>query len=163
MKREIKLIVGLAILFFLVYPLYQSVLNLEKQISAKSAEFRQLTNYKQALQEKLDSLKREKNFEKLEAMIPEGSKEAETLNSIFQTAAENGVLIGNFSFSAQKDASSEIKRTAFTLECSGDYAALKNFLLKLQTLERVPLFSSLKISKEENTLKATVTFSTLSF
>lgn len=175
MKREIKFIFSLFVLFFIVYPNFQNFFDLGQRLNAKKIEFANLTSYYNQIKENIAEIKKEKNFEKLEKMVPSDLREAEVLNAIFAIAGGEGVLIESFSVSKQKKESSEgagekkelsYNKITFSLQATGDYFSLKNFLSKLQLLERIPLFESFSISKErketEEKMKMDITFSIFS-
>lgn len=165
MKREIKFIFSLFVLFFIVYPNFQNFFDLGQRLNAKKIEFANLTSYYNQIKENIAEIKKEKNFEKLEKMVPSDLREAEVLNAIFAIAGGEGVLIESFSVSKQKKELSYNKIT-FSLQATGDYFSLKNFLSKLQLLERIPVFESFSISKErketEAKMKMDITFSIFS-
>lgn len=173
MKREIKFIFSLIVLFFIAFPNFQKFFDLEKEFNIKKNELSNLASYYNQIKENIAEIKKEKNFEKLEKMIPSDPREAEVLNTILAIAGGEGVSIESFSVSKQKGDSENTlqegfpyNKITFSLQLTGDYFSLKNFLSKLQLLERIPLFESFSISKEkkeaEEKMKMNIIFSIFS-
>lgn len=162
MKREIKFAMGLILLFFGTFWQFQKFSEWKELISLKEKEFLNLQNYTEQLKKQIETIKSEKNFEKLQAIIPDSPREAETLNAILNLAQQNGFLVENFSFSLSKK--ENFTKTTYSLESSSDYFAFKNFLTSLQILERIPLIESFSLTtdEKEGKLKSKISFSTLS-
>lgn len=186
MKREIKFIFSLVVIFFIAYPNFQKFFDLTKKLDSKNQELSTLNIYYSQIRKSIEELKREKSFERMERILPSDPREAEVLNTILNLANEERVLVENFSVSKSKEIFQTTspatkgegeglpyQKISFSLQLACDYSSLKYFLLKLQLLERIPIFESFSVFKEEKkegkkgeqeeTLKMNITFSIFSF
>ena len=138
----ICIVIVIALGVLLIWPKYQilkdSLVNVEK----KAAELNYLNDYFADIKKISEDFKKyEAEFLKVESALPSDPFLPSLLKFIQTKASENGLILKGFSFSSVSVSSfvkdSDVKEQRLSIELSGFYPALKNFLAVLEKSERL--------------------------
>lgn len=132
------------LVFFLVVPEYKIFKSLQTDLAEKTAEFRAEFDYYAAVAKTYDDLQgRQDDIKKIDDALPQDSNLGKLVYFLQETAKENGLMVKNLFLSKSSQASSavnnsnSIKDMVFSMDLSGDYASLENFLVALENSSRI--------------------------
>lgn len=152
--------------FFLIWPKYQELKNLEAKIEGKKTELQYSEEYFSKLNQLSEKLKGyEDQLAKIDFALPsDASLTSLSLINFLQGASDlNGLVFKEFSSysitspetaaktpgSPETELPSKIKEIRLSFEVSGLYSALKNFLIALEKSARIIEVESISFSFEE--------------
>lgn len=140
------LFVILLLVFFLVYPEYKTFKGLQMQLGETIAKFNAEYDYYSAIDKTyFDLQSRQDEIKKIDDALPQGQAPilSEIVYFLQKTAKENGLVINNlflsksFSSASGSNTGKDVKDIIFTMDMSGNYAPLKNFIVSLENSSRV--------------------------
>jgi len=145
----------LLIAFFLVVPEYKMFKKLQAELAEKVAEFNAKHDYYSAVDKAYFELQSRKNdIKKVDIALPEDRNLNELVYFLQKTAKENGLVAKNLFLSppssfTKKDQKNkkivgDVKEIVLSMDLSGDYSSLKNFIISLEKSARI--FEVIRIS-----------------
>jgi Tfp pilus assembly protein PilO len=142
---------SILLIFFLIFPNYQNLTFLKKEISEKEVEFSSQEKYFQDLQNIAQELKKhETDISKIDSALPTGLSLPELLNFIQMKASQSGLALKGVSpatiIPAGEKGLNEI-RVNFIL--IGNYSDFKNFLSILEKSARLIEIENISFSSPE--------------
>lgn len=148
----------LLLMFFLVIPEYNKFKELQIESAEKRAEFNAKYEYFSEITRVFDELKNYKDsINKIDSALP-SAPDFGRLSYFFQKKAkEDGLIIKDLFLAKYSPASpgSEVKEIVFSLNISGSYSALKNFINSLEKSARLFEITSISFSSAQNTFLKT--------
>lgn len=153
------LLIGL----FLIWPKYQKLSNLSREIEAKETELHYIEEYFAKLNRLSEELKKYENqVSKIDFALPSDSSLAllSLINFLQRAGSQNGLIftkLGSFSLTSPKvptgtptpETPSKIKEISLGFEVSGSYFAFKNFLETLEKSAKLIEVETSSFSSEE--------------
>jgi len=144
------ILIGLSVIFgvLFLWPRYQELNNLWAQIKNKELEIQYQNEYYQelnSLSQKLEE--RQEGLAKIDSALPSKPRLPSLLKFFQKTASENGLILtsaGEFSIKSLPEAN--LKEIQNSLNLSGSYPALKNFLRALEKSARLIEVDSISFS-----------------
>ena len=127
------------LLIFLVFPKYQTLNVLKKEILGKEDEFSSQKKYFETLQDTSEELKKyEASLSKIDAALPKTPSLPELLNFIQKASSQSGLSLKGISpASTVPLEKGEIKETRINFLLVGNYPDFKNFLYILEKSSRL--------------------------
>jgi len=161
----IILVISLISIFFFALPKYRESRALRLTLDEKLAEYQSKSAYYEKMAETIKTIESNKEaVEKINSALPDNFYFAPLVYFLQKKTSENGLISKSLTFSQSVSSlgrvsagavSKEIKNVSFTLNLTGSYKGLKNFLLSLEKSSR--LFEVRNISfvslKSANQLK----------
>ena len=138
------------LIIFLIFPKYQNLNSLKKEIFEKEDELSSQEKYFETLQETSEELKKyEDSLSKVDTALPQNPSLPELLNFIQKTSSQSGLSLKGISPAVTSPLEGEIKETRINFLLVGSYPDFKNFLSILEKSARLIdienfSFSSLK-------------------
>lgn len=155
----ILIVISLVLVFLFVIPQYQASKGLETTLAEKQAEYDGRSAYHAKINEVLRQLASRKDvLEKVDNALPADFTIAPLVNFFQSKGLENGLTVKSVVFSQIQPVvsetmvasmSKEIKQIAFTINISGSYRGLKDFLASLETSARILQITSLSLKSPE--------------
>ncbi len=140
------LFAGVLLMFFVVTPVYKQFNILQLNLAEKKAEFNAKYEYYADIAKKYDDLQgRKDEVAKVDDALPENADFGQLMYYLQQKANDSGLLLRNIvlSQSAKAGEQKQVKDISFSLQCFGNYAALKNFVTTLERSSRIFEVSSI--------------------
>lgn len=126
------------LIIFLVFPKYQTLNVLKKEILEKEEEFRSQEKYFETLQKTSEELKKyEDSLSKVDAALPKNPSLPELLNFIQKASSQSGLSLKGISPAATSPFGGKIKETRINFLLVGNYPDFKNFLSILEKSARL--------------------------
>lgn len=123
--------------FLLIWPKYQSLSSLNKEISQKTSEFQSQEKYFQDLQKTSEELKKyQDSLSKIDSALPSDPSLPELFNFLQNFSSQSGLSLKKISPSSISP-KEELKESRVDLTLSGDYPSFKNFLSVLEKSARM--------------------------
>jgi len=123
--------------FFFVVPKYKNLKNLQAELGQKNAEYLSKFEYYAQIKENYDKLqKRKSEIKKIDEALPKTADFGQLIYYFQKKTAENGLTLKSLGLS-QSSATGNIKNIIFSLNLSGDYFALENFISSLEASNRL--------------------------
>lgn len=134
------LVVILFLVFLLVLPEYNEFKDLQVKLGEKKAESAQKYDYYDAVAKayyELESKKEE--LSNIDSALPKISDMGSVMYFLNETAKESNLMVQNLFLTKSNTGAgpSVVKSINFSMDLSGDYQALKDFILKLEESSRV--------------------------
>ena len=139
----LTLFIILLLMFFLVVPEYKTFTGLQMQLSEKTAEFNARHDYYAAIAKTDDDLQGKKDdIQKIDDALPQGPILSNVIYFLQETAKDNGLVtkdlfLSKLSASSTQSATNTVKDVVLSMDLSGDYAALENFIISLEKSARI--------------------------
>ncbi|MDP2741117.1 MAG: hypothetical protein Q8O66_00295 [bacterium] len=152
------LFIILLLMFFLVVPEYNTFKGLQIELGEKKAEFNAKYEYFSEITRVFDELKNYKNgLEKVNDALPSSPSFGRLAYFFQKKSKENGLIIkdlflAKYSFD---DPGGKVKEIVFSLNTSGSYSALKNFIFSLEKSARLFEITSISFSSAPSTILET--------
>ena len=144
------LFASLMIAFFLVTPEYNKFKNLRADLGQKMAEFKAQHDYYASVDRAyFDLQSRKDDVSKIDDALSQNPAIGQLVYALQKYAGDSGMIVKNLSLSkassnSDKQLSSKVKDIVFSMDLSGSYSALGNFI---STLERsAKIFEVINIS-----------------
>ena len=139
---------GIALGIFLTWPKYQDFQQLSFVLQEKEQELENRETYFADLAKiKADITNAAEPFSKVEAALPLDPQLPLLYDFLQTTASFSGMSVRGISSSVQKQSQSLLMRTIpVTLELTGSFGAVKEFISRLNTATRLVVLQSLDIS-----------------
>jgi len=137
----VSLVLALILGFTLLMPKYQALQVLQANIQEKERELQSKTEYFSQIREifgKLDDY--EEELAKIASALPKDPSLPSLFNFLQRTSAQTGLLLVEAdlgSISIPQEGNGSHKEIRVSLDLSGTYSALKNFLLALEESSRI--------------------------
>jgi Tfp pilus assembly protein PilO len=138
------LFITLLLVFFLVLPEYNTFGALQTQLGEKKAEYAAEFDYYAAITKTYYDLQsRQDDIQKIDDALPQDPGIGQLAYFLQETAKENGLMLKDLflSKSSQGSVSSgisnSIKDMVFSIDLSGDYPSLENFIISLEKSSRI--------------------------
>lgn len=148
----------LLLMFFLVVPEYNTFKGLQIELGEKKAEFNAKYEYFAEITRVFNELENYKEgIEKVDDALP-NSPSFGRLTYFFQKKSrENGLVIKDIFLAkySPDDPGSNVKEIVFSLNVSGSYSALKNFISSLEKSARLFEITSISFSSPPSTILET--------
>jgi len=140
----LALFIILLLIFFLVVPEYKAFKKLQVDLAEKTAEYNAEYDYYSAIDKtQLDLQSRREDIEKIDDALPQDPTLGRLVYFLQETAKENGIMfkdiflskasLGSFDTGVGKS----VKNIVFSLNLSGSYASLENFIISLEKSSRI--------------------------
>lgn len=133
-------IVALLVIVLFSWPKYQEMEDLQRNLGQQSADF----NGKSLYYQKINALglqikDRQQVLDKISVALPQVATLSPEMYFFQQAAAQNGLAIKSIVFAqgGPINATSTIKTILFSLDLSGSYSGLKNFLRQVEGSARI--------------------------
>jgi Tfp pilus assembly protein PilO len=160
----IILFISLLLIFFLVVPKYNNLKNLELDLAQKKAEFNAQFDYYSEITAKYHELQtRSEDLQKINDALPASANFGQLSYYFQKQAKDNGLILKSISLS-QNASANGIKDVVFSLNLSGDYLSLENFIIGLEKSARLFEISNISfglsvgsVVQEKSTEQETVT------
>lgn len=126
------LFVLIALSYFIAWPKYLGLKELEREFQQKTAALKQKEEYYSkltALSVELEKYHQE--FDKIDLAIPKEEGILEILNFLEKKAIEDGLNLKRIGSSMPPKESGKLSKISFYLELSGFYPSFKNYLLDI--------------------------------
>lgn len=144
--------------FFWVVPSYNALQALQANLALKKAQFNAQHDYYEQITKDYFLLMNDKDgIQKIDDALPPSPDLGEVSYYFQKTAQDNGLIFKNLTL-AQVTQDNDLKDITFSLEISGNYASLQNFIIALEQSAR--LFEVSSISFGSVALQTTPTTST---
>ncbi|MCX6719852.1 MAG: type 4a pilus biogenesis protein PilO [Candidatus Staskawiczbacteria bacterium] len=137
----------IALAYFLVFPEYETFGQLRTQLGEKRAEANAKIDYYAAIDKAFFDLQNRKDdIKKIDDALPQNPDLGQTIYFLQKTAIGNGMIIKNLFLSKSsqtalastaKNAKVGIKDIVFSMNVTGDYVSLENFMIALEKSSRV--------------------------
>jgi len=134
------LFVILLLIFLLVLPKYNAFKDLQVKLGEKKAEFNAKYAYFAEVARVYGELQsRQDGIKKIDDALPVDSNYGRLIYFLQKKAAENGLLVKSLFLSKSSPVSSEsnLKEIGFSLELTGSYSSLNNFIVSLEKSSRL--------------------------
>jgi len=127
------------LIIFLIFPKYQNLNSLKKEIFEKEDELSSQEKYFETLQKTSEELKKyAPSLSKVDAALPKNPSLPELLNFIQKTSAQSGLSLKGISPAATSPLKGgKIKETRMNFVLVGNYPDFKNFLSILEKSARL--------------------------
>ena len=126
------------LLFLLIWPKYQNLSSLNKEISKKELEFQSQEEYFQNLKDISERLKEyQESLSKIDSALPSNPSLPELCNFLQKTSSQSGLSLKEISPSSIATGGEEIKESKVNLTLAGSYPSFKNFLSVLEKSARM--------------------------
>ncbi len=146
--------------FLFVMPKYKELSRLNNLLVLKQAEYEGKSAYYKKILDALDSLgEKSLQIQKIESSLPEKVSIASLLYFLELRGVENGMTVKSISASqvgltqatsnkssASNSTAKQVRNISFSLDLSGSYAGLKNFLKSLEESSRLFQVDNLSFS-----------------
>lgn len=143
----------LILVIFLISPTYQELRILERKNEEKKAEIQERERYFEELERTAEELKKyQSQLAKIDCALPSESDSSDLLAALFyflqNTSSNSGLILDKISDSSSRSSSDfkGLKETEVTLNGSGSYSSLKNFLVVLEKSARLIEVESISLS-----------------
>jgi Tfp pilus assembly protein PilO len=143
----LTLFIILLLVFFLVVPEYNTFGKLQTELGEKTAEFNAEYDYYAAIAKTHNDLQgRQDEIKKIDNALPNQPQDSilgKLIYSLQQTAKDNGLLVKNLFLSksssgnAGPNVGDSVKDIVFSMDLSGNYASLENFIVSLEKSSRI--------------------------
>jgi Tfp pilus assembly protein PilO len=136
----------------LVHPEYQELQLMEEKIEARKIELQTKEAYLQELKEISQELKEyEAELSVIDSALPYDASLPSLLDFLQRISSENGLVLNSTKRTGISlfEEESKIKENQLTLELTGDYPSLKNFLQVLEKSARLIEVESISFSAPE--------------
>jgi Tfp pilus assembly protein PilO len=144
----ITLFVILLLMFFLVAPEYKTFKKLQIELGEKKAQFNaEFDYYAQITKAYFELQSRPEDIQKIDDALPKDPNLGATVYFLQETAKANGLVIKNVFLSKASSISaktSQVRDIIFSMDITGSYASLGNFIISLEKSSRI--FEILNIS-----------------
>ncbi|MCX6722704.1 MAG: type 4a pilus biogenesis protein PilO [Candidatus Staskawiczbacteria bacterium] len=134
----------LLLMFFLVVPEYNTFKELGVDLSEKKAEYAAEFDYYAAISKTyFDLQNRKDDVKKIDDALPQDANFADVIYFLQKSAKENGLIVKSlflsksFSTSSDTDINGGVKDITFSMDISGDYISLENFIISLEKSSRI--------------------------
>jgi Tfp pilus assembly protein PilO len=138
------LFVIILLIFFLVAPEYATFGKLKTELSEKKAEYAAEYDYYAAIAKTYADLQEHKDdVKKIDDALPQDPSLGKTVYYLQQTSKANGLILKNLFLSKSSKSTGEatsgssVKDIVFSLNLTGDYASLENFIIALEKSSRL--------------------------
>lgn len=126
------------LIIFLIFPKYQNLNSLKKEIFEKEDELSSQEKYFETLRETSEELKKyEDSLSKVDTALPKNPSLPELLNFIQKTSSQSGLSLKGISPAVTSPLEGEIKETRINFLLVGSYSDFKNFLSILEKSARL--------------------------
>lgn len=130
--------------FYFVFPKYESLNKSQLELAQKKAEYYAQVEYYSEIKKRYDEIKeREGEIKIIDEALPKTTDFGQLIYYLQKKAGESGLILKNLSLS-QLAAGKTVKDIVFSLNVSGDYFSLENFIVSLERSAR--LFEISRIS-----------------
>ena len=144
----IILVISLILIFLFVLPKYQEFRNLQVKLNEKVAEYNSKSAYFDKLAQVLEDMENRKDaMQKINSALPYNFAFSPLVYFLQNKGAENGLIPKSIVFSQGTSSSladaltansdRSIKNITFSLNLTGSYESLKNFLVSLEKSSRL--------------------------
>ena len=138
----IVLFVILLLVFFLVWPQYQSFVTLQSDLGEKTAEFNAQYGYYNTITNTYHDLQsHQDDIAKIDSALPATPDLGQLVYDLQEAAAGSGMLIKSLfvsqSAGGTNPVAGKVNDTDFSMQLTGDYPSLQNFLKALEQSSRI--------------------------
>jgi len=144
----LAIFVIILLVFFLVMPEYKTFTSLQTQLGEKTAEYNAEFDYYSAISKTYFELQsRQDDVNKIDNALPQDSNIGEAIYFLQKTAKADGLVLKNLSLSKSSakasavgtayNLSDSVKDITFSINLSGNYASLENFIISLEKSSRL--------------------------
>lgn len=147
------LFIILLLMFFLVVPEYNKFKGLQIELGEKKAEFNAKYEYFSEIARVFDELKNyEDVIKKVDDALPSSPSFGRLAYFFQKKSKENGLIIKDLFLAkySPDDPGSDVKEIVFSLNASGSYPALKNFISSLERSARLFEITSISFSSNSS-------------
>ena len=149
MSRSIAILIvfaaSLLVGIFLLWPKYQLFNDLLKEAHSRLAELATKTEYYSQIKDINVELELyQDQLAKISNALPREQSLPSLLNYLGESASQTGLILGDFVVTASQD--QRIKKTGISLELSGSYSSLKDFIKAIEKSARSFEIASISIS-----------------
>lgn len=151
----ICLIAAVGLVIFLVYPKYQDLAFLRKQLKQKGEEFSSRQEYFSEVNRVSEELNNyQEELEKIDSALPEDPSLPEIYDYFQKVSSQNGLVLTNINVGPLVDSKANLntKETGISIAVSGSYTALKNLLSSLYKSARLIEVENISFSPEEGSI-----------
>jgi len=133
------LIISFLLIFFVGLPKYQALNVLKNQVSANQLELDSREKYFQELQQTSEEIKQyQENLSKIDTALPPDPDLANLFNFFQKISSQSGLTLGKIGAGTTVAVEGqEIKETRTSINVTGSYTALKNFIQSLENSARL--------------------------
>ena len=140
---------GIILLVFLVYPKYQELMAVTAQIKLKDIELQSKEKYLSNLIELSEEFKKyEEQLAFVDSVLPQEPSLPPLFHFLQKTATQSGLILKGTS-STYLPSLEDLKETTITLEMTGYYSSLKEFLSTIEKSARMIETESISFSTPE--------------
>ena len=151
------LFIILLLMFFLVVPEYNTFVKLQTDLGEKKAEFNAEFDYYAAITKTyFDLQSHQDDIKKIDDALPQDPALGRLVYYLQNTAKQNGLIIKDLFLSQSAQAivpvkgASNIKDIVFSMDLTGDYAALENLIISLEGSSRIFEVASISFGSSAN-------------
>jgi Tfp pilus assembly protein PilO len=144
------LFIILLMVFFLVMPEYNKFVKLQAELGQKTAQYRAQVDYYAAIAKTYEDLQaRQDDVNKIDDALPQDPALGKLIYFLQETGKENGLTVKDVFLSklstsnVQVGAANSVKDLVLSMDLSGDYASLLNFIFFLEKSSRIFEVSSI--------------------
>jgi len=144
------LFVILLVIFFLVMPEYGTFVRLQTELGEKIAQYDAQAGYYSAIAKTYEELQaRQDDVNKIDDALPQDPALGKLIYFLQETAKENGLTVKDVFLSKlstsniQVSATNSVKDLVLSMDLSGDYPSLLNFIFFLEKSSRIFEISSI--------------------
>jgi len=141
---------ALFLLLFMVWPEYQHLQDLNKQMGQTKTRLEQSKDYVNRLENLSDRLgKEQKSMNKVRSALPSSPGVPSLLNFLDETGQNHGVVIKSIGSLTQAPHKGDIKKLSIGLNVVGSYSSFKNFIKAVESSSRIVDFQKVNFSMPE--------------
>ena len=162
----VTLFVILLLIFFLVVPQYNTFKILQTQLAGKTAEFNAQHDYYSAIDATYLNLQGHKDdVVKIDDALPQNPVLANVVYFLQKTAGGNGLIIKDLFLSKSSStesgsgAGNTVKDITFSIDLTGSYASLENFIVSLEKSSRIFEVTNISFGSPSASAQQTYSFS----
>jgi len=153
--------------FFIVWPQYQKLVFLNKEIDIQKKSLASIEQYSERIKKLYNEIKEKSDkVKKIDSILPDKIYLPEFLNFFEKLIVESGVSYGNqppqLSFSEITLDNSKLKEISFGINLQGDYSSIKNAIINLENSTKFFKLPSLSCSHVSSLPAGTSTSATSS-
>jgi len=149
----ILFLLSFLLIFSLIFPKYQKLDSLKKEILGKEDELSSQEKYFESLRKNSEELKKyEDSLSKIATALPKNPSLPELLNFIQKTSSQTGLSLKEISPAVTSSLEGEIRETRINFLLVGKYPDFKNFLSILEKSARLIDIENLSFSSPKEGL-----------
>ena len=155
----LTLVIILLLVFFLVVPEYNNFKASQVVLGEKVAEFSAKYDYYATISKAMAELQsRKDDIKKIDDALPQNSDLGKIIYFLQETAKDKGLVVKDSFLSkssvnnSKANAGNVIKDISFSLDLSGNYLALGNFISALESSSRIFEITSISFSAPANSV-----------